>query len=130
MVALTFPDGARREYPNGISGLDIAKGISPSLAKRRVATNPQSSRSQLIQMSALTLINATKGGGGTQIPEGERKRDIAILDIYGNAASVRARMATWIDYMHLAKWNGRWVIVNVLWENDPQPAAPNPRGDR
>ena len=37
MVALTFPDGARREYPSGTSGLDIAKGISPSLAKRTVA---------------------------------------------------------------------------------------------
>jgi threonyl-tRNA synthetase len=37
MVALTFPDGARREYPTGITGLDIAKGISPSLAKRTVA---------------------------------------------------------------------------------------------
>ena len=37
MVALTFPDGARREYPDGITGLDIAKGISPSLAKRTVA---------------------------------------------------------------------------------------------
>jgi len=36
MVALTFPDGARREYPNGSTGLDIAKGISPSLAKRTV----------------------------------------------------------------------------------------------
>src|SRR5919206_2778667 len=37
MVALTFPDGARRDYPNGSTGLDIAKGISPSLAKRTVA---------------------------------------------------------------------------------------------
>src|SRR5450432_4072390 len=37
MVTLTFPDGASREYPNGITGLDIAKGISPSLAKRTVA---------------------------------------------------------------------------------------------
>jgi threonyl-tRNA synthetase len=37
MVALTFPDGARREFPEGISGLEIAKGISPSLAKRTVA---------------------------------------------------------------------------------------------
>src|ERR1700746_4100234 len=37
MVALTFPDGARRDYPNGTPGLDIAKGISPSLAKRTVA---------------------------------------------------------------------------------------------
>ena len=37
MVALTFPDGARREYSKNITGLDIAKGISPSLAKRTVA---------------------------------------------------------------------------------------------
>src|SRR5215467_701097 len=37
MVALTFPDGARREYPDSSTGLDIAKGISPSLAKRTVA---------------------------------------------------------------------------------------------
>ena len=37
MVALTFPDGARRDYPQGTTGLDVAKGISPSLAKRTVA---------------------------------------------------------------------------------------------
>jgi threonyl-tRNA synthetase len=37
LVTLTFPDGARRDYPDGITGLDIAKGISPSLAKRTVA---------------------------------------------------------------------------------------------
>jgi threonyl-tRNA synthetase len=36
-IALTFPDGARRDYPAGTTGLDIAKGISPSLAKRTVA---------------------------------------------------------------------------------------------
>ncbi len=36
-VALTFPDGARREYPKGITGLDVARAISPSLAKRTVA---------------------------------------------------------------------------------------------
>jgi threonyl-tRNA synthetase len=36
-IALTFPDGAKRNYPAGTSGLDIAKGISPSLAKRTVA---------------------------------------------------------------------------------------------
>src|ERR1700723_1849214 len=37
MVAVTFPDGARRDYPANTTGLDIAKGISPSLAKRTVA---------------------------------------------------------------------------------------------
>ena len=37
MVTLTFPDGARREYPDHSTGLDVAKAISPSLAKRTVA---------------------------------------------------------------------------------------------
>lgn len=36
-IALTFPDGARREFPKSTTGFDIAKGISPSLAKRTVA---------------------------------------------------------------------------------------------
>jgi len=36
-ITLTFPDGARRDFTKGITGLEIAKGISPSLAKRTVA---------------------------------------------------------------------------------------------
>src|SRR5215470_17403787 len=36
-VTLTFPDGAKREYPRGTTGFEVAKGISPSLAKRTVA---------------------------------------------------------------------------------------------
>src|ERR1700687_4597359 len=36
-IALTFPDGAKREFTKCITGLDIAKGISPSLATRTVA---------------------------------------------------------------------------------------------
>ena len=37
MIHVTFPDGAERAYEPGISGFDIAKSISPSLAKRAVA---------------------------------------------------------------------------------------------
>ncbi|MCA0424458.1 MAG: threonine--tRNA ligase [Proteobacteria bacterium] len=37
MISLTFPDGAKRPFEAGVTGLDIAKGISPSLAKRTVA---------------------------------------------------------------------------------------------
>jgi threonyl-tRNA synthetase len=36
MIELKFPDGAVREYPDGSTGLDVAKGISPSLAKKAV----------------------------------------------------------------------------------------------
>jgi threonyl-tRNA synthetase len=37
MIHVTFPDGASRQFEPGVSGLDVAKSISPSLAKRTVA---------------------------------------------------------------------------------------------
>jgi threonyl-tRNA synthetase len=36
-VTLMFPDGAKRVVPKGTTGLEVAKSIAPSLAKRTVA---------------------------------------------------------------------------------------------
>ena len=36
-VTITFPDGKTKQVASGTTGLDIARGISPSLAKRTVA---------------------------------------------------------------------------------------------
>lgn len=36
-VTITFPDGKTKDVPIGTTGLDVAKSISPSLAKRTVA---------------------------------------------------------------------------------------------
>jgi hypothetical protein len=33
MINVTFPDGAERAYESGVSAFDIARSISPSLAK-------------------------------------------------------------------------------------------------
>ena len=51
-------------------------------------------------------------------------QDDRILDIYENASSARVDAGDWVDFLHLAKWNGRWVIVNVLWEMRPALQAP------
>ena len=40
----------------------------------------------------------------------------------GNAASVKVAMSGWIDYLHEGKVDGRWVIINVLWELKPESA--------
>jgi hypothetical protein len=100
----------------------MERSLHPELAKRIVETD-QRGRSRLGQQSAMTLVTSTRRGGGTDIPAGQRKSDVRILDVYGNAASVRVQAASWVDYMHVAKSNGRWVIVNVLWELDPPTAG-------
>ena len=100
-------------------GARMERALHPELAKRNVTTDPASGRSRLIQMSAMTLVQSTRRGGGSNIPAAERKDEVRILDIFGSAASARVTAATWVDYMHLAKVNGQWVIMNVLWENNP-----------
>lgn len=99
----------------------MEKALHPDLAKRIVRTNPQNSRSSLGQMSAMSLVQGTRAGGGKETPKDKQQKDVTILDVFENAASVKVVASEWIDYLHIAKFNGRWVIVNVLWELKPPP---------
>ena len=36
-ITLTFPDGAQRRFPVGLTGKELAEAISKSLAKKAVA---------------------------------------------------------------------------------------------
>ncbi len=94
----------------------MERALHPDLAKRIVISNKEKTRSRLDQMSALGLVQGTRGGGGKNMPKEKQIKDVTILDKYENAASVKIVASDWIDYLHLAKFNGRWVIVNVLWE--------------
>ena len=93
--------------------------LHPELAKRIVRSDTLGNY-RLDQQSAMTLVQATRNGGGTQTPQTDRHDDVRILDIFRNAASVRIDASYWVDYLQLAKWKGRWVIVNVLWELKPK----------
>ena len=138
LVALAAPVGAIQTQPAAddaaairATALDYVEGwytgdaarmeraVHPELAKRIVNTNPANGRNSLGQQGAMTLVQATRNGGGKNTPAEQMQKDIVILDVFQNTASVRATMSGWIDYMHMAKWNGRWVIVNVLWELKP-----------
>ena len=99
----------------------MERALHPELAKRIVRTDAQG-RSNLGQMSAMTLVQITRSGDGKNIPKEKQQKDVTVLDIFGNAASAKIIASDWVDYLHLAKWRGRWVIVNVLWELKPQPA--------
>ena len=97
----------------------MERALHPELAKRIVRTDAKSGRSSLGQMSALSLVLGTRNGGGKNTPKEKQQKDVTILDVYENAACAKVVASDWIDYLHLARWNGRWVIVNVLWELKP-----------
>jgi hypothetical protein len=97
----------------------MARALHPELVKRIVVSDTATGKSVLQNMGASALINGARHGYGKTTPKERQQKDVTVLDIFNNAASAKAMMADWVDYMQLAKVDGRWVIVNVLWEKKP-----------
>lgn len=100
----------------------MARALHPDLAKRDIIPDSTGAAS-IRHMTAEALVVGTQRGWGTGTPESERRAEVTILDVFGNTASVRTDMRDWIDYMHLARLDGTWQIVNVLWDLRPEPDA-------
>ena len=98
----------------------MERALHPDLAKRALFPDPRTGKGKIDHLSALGLVQATKKGYGTKTPPDQRRTDVTILEVYGNAACVKLMMHDWVDYMHMSKIGGRWVIVNVLWEFSPE----------
>lgn len=112
-TALNYAEGW---YEGNADKMESA--LHPNLAKRRAITNDKN-QSRLDELSAMGLVQGTRSGFGKQTPKDDQQKDVSILDMMGNAATVKLEMRDWVDYMHIAKFNGKWVIVNVLWELKP-----------
>jgi hypothetical protein len=100
----------------------MARSLHPELVKRILVRDTTTGKTMVQGMGASVLVNSTRHGYGKETPKERQQKDVTILDIFGNAASAKAVMADWVDYMQLGKVDGRWVIVNVLWERKPQQA--------
>jgi len=143
MISLSFLDGvaiAQDKSPDDNSAiaktaLDSIEGWSagdavrmehalhPELAKRMISTDPKTGRSQFNHIGAITLGQRTRDGGGKKTPPDRQLKEIKILDRYNNAAVVKIVASDWIDYLEVAKFNGDWKIINVLWELKPKPST-------
>ena len=78
-------------------GARMERALHPELAKRIVNTDPATGRSQLGQMSAMSLVQRTRAGGGQNTPKERQQKDVTILDRFQNAAVVKVVAADWID---------------------------------
>lgn len=88
--------------------------------KKRIVQRKPGEPDVLDEMTKAELVEMTAGGGGSGMPDGLKVSDVTILDIYGGMASVKIVAGAWVDYMHIARVDEDWKIVNVLWEMRPR----------
>jgi len=101
----------------------MSRAVHPELVKRILVTDTATGRAFVQTMGASALVNGARHGYGKATPAERQQKDVRILDVFGNAAVAKVVMADWIDYLQLVKADGRWQIVNVLWERKPERKA-------
>lgn len=102
------------------SGERMARALHPELVKRIVPTHPKTGKQLISGMGASSLINGAAAGGGKDTSKERQIKNITLFTVYGNVAIVQAEMSDWFDHMQLAKVDGQWKIVNVLWVMKPK----------
>lgn len=94
----------------------MARALHPELVKRIVVTDEATGRDLIDGMGVSKLVEGTRRGYGAEVPIEARRTGVSILDVTGQAASVKLDAGPWVDFMHLVRVNGEWKILNVLWE--------------
>ena len=111
---------ASRDYAEGwftADGERMRRCLHPDLVKRTLMRDPQRGTWELRRPSdAQMVVSFTQEGGGSDAPESERTYEITILDVFRHIATVKVLSHPNMDYLHIAKINDQWLIVNVLWE--------------
>jgi hypothetical protein len=91
----------------------IAGCLHPGLAKRAIRQDGAGSEYLLHETNEM-MLDATRQGGGSLAPAGNKNWAITILDTYQEIATVKVNCPEFVDYLHLARQNGQWRIVNIL----------------
>ncbi|UJH90994.1 nuclear transport factor 2 family protein [Antarcticibacterium sp. 1MA-6-2] len=110
------------DYVEGVYEVDparIKKSVHPSLVKRGTSLNRQSGEySQFNEMTFGQLVELAKNWNkdGNRA-DSKTVRDITVYDVQDKTATAKVVAAWGTDYFHLAQIDGKWYIMNVLWQS-------------
>lgn len=106
-----------RDYLEGWYTADparIGRALHPDLVKRYVDALP-TGRQVVHTLSRDQMVEMTRAGGGSKTPADQRKISVQVLAVSGDIAVAQASSSEYLEFLSLARINGEWSIVNVLW---------------
>lgn len=102
----------------------MSRALHPELAKR-IVLKDENGNYFLQNMGYSSLLFATKNNKNANVNFPDKKSIdaiVVILDMTDSMASVKVSsdQYNFIDYIHLAKFENEWKIINVLWDIIPK----------
>src|SRR6185503_14181442 len=112
------------DYVEGIYNVEparIERSVHPNLAKLGFYRPPaemayRAGSKMTFQQLVEIAKNFNKDG---KLPK-DAPKEIVIYDVLDQTATVKLTADWGTDYMHLAKFDGKWMIINVLWQSPPK----------
>jgi hypothetical protein len=113
---------AALDYLEGIYSADttrIERSVHPQLTKRGFwrdsATAPWGPQLTMTYDQLMTL---------TKTWNADKKRDttikrVDVFEVLDQTANAKITAMWGVDYLHLAKYDGRWKIINIVWQAHP-----------
>lgn len=115
------------DYVEGIYEVDhkrIERSVHPDLAKRGfyVKRGETAYTGAVMTFAQLVDLAKTWNKDGNRVPKNAPK-EVVIYDVLDQTASAKLTAVWGIDYMQLAKYDGKWMIVNILWQTHPKASS-------
>ena len=102
----------------------IRQSVHPNLTKkgfwRKAITDPFGPEQSMTYQQLYDL--AAKWNVKGNLPADAPKK-IEILDLQDQTAAAKLTAQWGTDYFHLAKYDGTWMIINVLWQSPAEGSA-------
>ena len=114
---------AALDYIESIYEVNPAKAersVHPDLAKRGFFLKQGGTAYTPLTMTFTQLVELAKSyNKNGRVPK-DAPKEVVIYEVLDQTASAKV-IASWgIDYLHLAKYDGKWKIINVLWQSLPK----------
>jgi hypothetical protein len=115
------------DYVEGIYNVEpsrIERSVHPKLAKTGFYQGQKDETYRPgSNMTFEQLVEVAKNWNKAGKLRKDAPKEITIYDVLDQTATAKL-VAEWgIDYLHLAKFDGKWMIINVLWQSPPKKAT-------
>jgi hypothetical protein len=111
------------DYVESVYDVDPSKAersVHPDLAKRGFFIKKGETEYSPHTMTFAQLIDLAKTYNKKgQVPK-DAPKEVVVFDIADQTASAKVTAIWGIDYLHLAKYEGKWKIINILWQTPPK----------
>lgn len=98
------------------------RSVHPDLVKRGFFIKKNETTYSPHTMTFAQLVELAKNYNKDGHVPKDAVKEAIVFDIADQTASAKVTAVWGIDYLHLAKYDGKWKIINILWQTPPPKA--------